>query len=157
MNARSTLEETVMIALRKRGSSFYYERYKLPVTIDINTEPDLWLPEQHTVVEIKGLVANAYETRKLIATHKAVAEGIINDDVLYNRYIVGVQVSDKELDAYGNSLIDLNSLWARTSNGSYPKSGLRLIKTLLRAGVRAVPITHRRNTFLLTAIDGGLK
>lgn len=150
---KSKLEDAVSNALRRSGLEILYEPCDVEVTIVMQTKPDLFVPSAKTIVEIKGTAKHHAEFAKLVATSKVVREGVEHDGVLYNRYVVAVQLSAEELASYAKALCNINALVKTTQRGSFPLVGLRLLAALQRANVQAVPVTYGNTTALRNLLD----
>jgi hypothetical protein len=149
---RSQLETAVSAVLKRNGIDALHEEYRLPVTITVNTQPDYWLPNLGIVLEVKGQCATWFEFKKIVNTHLTVAEGIVNDDVTYSRYIVAVQLNDGDLKLYLRNYCQIDALVRVNSRGSFPLTGLRLLAALQRANVNAVPVTYKTLGLLINAL-----
>jgi hypothetical protein len=118
----------------------------------MQTQPDFFLPDIQTVLEVKGKCQNSMEFRKLVSTATQVKQGVLLGDVTYKSYVVAVQVTPSEMAHYLSVLADINRLVKTTQRGTFPLTGLKLLAALQRANVEAVPITYDKLSALVTKL-----
>lgn len=149
---RSQLEHRVLATLKSGKVEHLYEAFTVPVNIVVNTQPDFFLPELRTVLEVKGMCSSSLELRKLVNTSLTVREGMALGNVVYSHYLIAVQVSDSELNKYERALCVVNDVVNTAVRSGSSITGLRLLAMLLNKGVEAVPITHKNTSHLVRAL-----